>query len=75
MQLTTYDLKRIIDGKIANMLIEKNKSTKKIYDILKKNSSNFLNGVNKKIYSPLDWHIEYIKRPQNNNNLIKEEII
>ena len=41
MQVTINDLKNIIDGKIANMLIEKNKSTKKIYEILKKNSSNF----------------------------------
>ena len=49
------------------MLIEKNKSTKKIYNILKKNSSNN--------NSPLDWYIEYIKRPQNNNELIEEEII
>ena len=61
-----FDLKRIINGKIANMLIEKNKSTKKIYNILKKNSIN---------NSPLDWYIEYIKRPQNNNELIEEEII
>ena len=61
-----FDLKRIINGKIANMLIEKNKSTKKIYNILKKNSSK---------NSPLDWYIEYIKRPQNNNELIEEEII
>ena len=30
MQLTIYDLKKIMDGIIANMLIEKNKSTKKI---------------------------------------------
>ena len=61
-----FDLKRIINGKIANMLIEKNKSTKKIYNILKKNSIN---------NSPLDWYIEYIKKPQNNNLLNEEEII
>ena len=61
-----FDLKRIINGKIANMLIEKNKSTKKIYYILKKNSSK---------NSPLDWYIEYIKKFQNNNELIEEEII
>ena len=61
-----FDLKIIINGKIANMLIEKNKSTKKIYNILKKNSSN---------NSPLDWYIEYIKKLYNNNELIEEEII
>ena len=44
MQLTIYDLKKIMDGIIANMLIEKNKSTKKIYETLKKNSSNFYYG-------------------------------
>ena len=61
------DLKRIIDGIIVNMLIEKNKSTKKIYQILKKNSSYFRNEGNKKIYSPLDYYKEYIKKSQNNN--------
>ena len=69
------DLKRIIDGKIANMLIEKNKSTKKIYDILKNNSRNFYIGNKKKNYSPLNWYIEYILKSQNNNELFEEEII
>ena len=32
--LTIFDLKRMINGKIANILIEKNKSTKKRYNIL-----------------------------------------
>ena len=57
------------------MLIEKNKSTKKIYDILKNNSRNFYIGKKKKIYSPLDWYIEYIKKSQNNNELFEQEII
>ena len=71
------DLKTIIDGIVANMLIEseKNKSTKKIYDILKNNGRNFNIGKKKKIYSPLDWYIEYIKKSQNNNELFDEEII
>ena len=42
MQLTIYDLKKIMDGKIADMLIEKDWS-------LKKNSSNFYIGEKKNI--------------------------
>ena len=60
---------------IANHLIENDIPTKKIYTQLKEESSYFENEENKKIYSPLDWHVDYIKKPQNNNELVEEEII
>ena len=69
------DKNGIINGIIANHLIEKDKLTKKIYEQLKEEGSYFVIGENKKIYSQLDWYKEYIKKPQNNNELVEEEII
>ena len=48
------DQNGIFNGLIANHLIEKDKLTKKIYEILKEESSYFVIGEYKKIYSPLD---------------------
>ena len=51
------DKNGIINGMIANNLIEKDKPTKKIYEQLKEEGSYFVIGENKKIYSKLDWYI------------------
>ena len=55
------DKNGIINGMIANHLIEKDKLTKKIYEQLKKESSYFYIEDNK-MYSSLDWYIDYIKK-------------
>ena len=55
------DKNGIINGMIANHLIEKDKLTKKIYKQLKKESSYFYIEENK-MYSSLDWYIDYIKK-------------
>ena len=52
----------IISGIIANHLIKKDKLSKKIYEQLKEENSHFYIGKNK-INSPLNWYIEYIKKP------------
>ena len=57
---------------IANHLIENDIPTKKIYQQLKEESSYFENEENEKIYSPLDWYVEFIKKPQNESELIEE---
>ena len=67
------DKNGIINGMIANHLIEKDKLTKKIYEQLKKESSYFYIGENK-INSSLDWYIDYINK-KSNNELVEEEII
>ena len=72
---TMKDQNGIINGMIANHLIEKDKLTKKIYDQLKKESSYFVIRENKIINSSLDWYLEYIKKTQNNYELVEEEII
>ena len=55
------DKNGMINGMIANHLIEIDKLTKKIYKQLKKESSYFYIEQNK-IYSSLDWYIDYIKK-------------
>ena len=55
------DKNGMINGMIANHLIEKDKLTKKIYKQLKKESSYFYIEDNK-MYSSLDWYIDYIKK-------------
>ena len=72
---TMKDQYGIISGMIANHLIEKDKLTKKIYNQLKEEGSYFVIGENEKIYSRLDWYIEYIKKLQSNNELVEEETI
>ena len=49
------------------------KLIKTIYEQLKEEGSYFVNGENKKMYSI--WYKEYIKKPQNNNELVEDEII
>ena len=55
------DKNGMINGMIANHLIEIDKLTKKIYKQLKKESSYF-NIEENKMYSSLDWYIDYIKK-------------
>ena len=57
---------------IANHLIENDIPTKKIYSQLKEESSYFENEEKELIYSPLDWYVECIKKPQNETELIEE---
>ena len=57
---------------IANHLIENDIPTKKIYQQLKEESSYFENEEKELIYSPLDWYVECIKKPQNKIELIEE---
>ena len=45
---------------IANTLIKNDASTYKIYEQIKKESSQFLDENKIKIYSPKDWHRKYI---------------
>ena len=66
------DQNGIFNWLIANHLIEKDKLTKKIYEILKEESSYFENEEKELIYSPLDWYVECIKKPQNDTELIEE---
>ena len=61
MLKTMVDQDSLIDGIVANYFLEKDKYTKKIYEQLKKESSYFYIGE-KKIYSSLDWYIDYIKK-------------
>ena len=67
MLITMRDQNTIINGIIANYLIEKDKITKYIFDQLKKESINFINKDGNTIYSPLDWYKAYIKIIENNN--------
>ena len=57
---------------IANHLIENDIPTKKIYQQLKEEGSYFENEEKELIYSPLDWYVECIKKPQNEIELIEE---
>ena len=62
----------MINGMIENHLIDKDKLTKKIYEQLKKESSYFYIGENK-IYSSLDWYIDYLRNLNLIMNLLKKK--
>ena len=66
------DKNGIINGMTANHLIGKDKLTKKIYKQLKKESCYFYIGENK-IYSSLDWYIDYLRNLNLIMNLLKKK--